>query len=193
MTTLTKHLNIKSTRRNVFQKIWDWLYSNIFWRVYDFYKRLKNLFVWFKIIWNDKDWDSVYLMEIFKFKMERMLKYFEEGDSILAESERQRVIEGLRTSIKLIQKAIIDEEYSYEFVREIESIYGERNFVFKDIEENPNLKSLEIEWKVDYTEEQIKELEEKINNAYRKGSEKQKKAQELTFKFINHRFREWWD
>ena len=33
---------------------------------------ISNLIKWFKIIWNDRDWDFAYLLKILRFKLENM-------------------------------------------------------------------------------------------------------------------------
>jgi hypothetical protein len=43
---------------------------------YDFFYGIKNLFVWFKIIWNDRQWDYIFLLELLKFKLALMEKEF---------------------------------------------------------------------------------------------------------------------
>lgn len=53
---------------------------SIYWRFrklvdffrYDLWLGIKNLYVWFPIIWNDFDWDWSQLAKIMEFKMRRM-------------------------------------------------------------------------------------------------------------------------
>lgn len=38
---------------------------------------LTNLVRWFLIIWRDRDWDHAYLLDLLRFKLERMAEYHE--------------------------------------------------------------------------------------------------------------------
>lgn len=88
--------------------------KNIFRRIkyfffYDLPYGISNLKKWFPIIWNDRDWDYIYLFEILKFKikeMERLQK--EHGHSI----ESEKIAADLRKCY-LILKRITEEDFDY--------------------------------------------------------------------------------
>ena len=46
-----------------------------------FKNSIKNLIKWFPIIWNDRDWDSVYIEEMLLFKLNNMYKRFSNPDA----------------------------------------------------------------------------------------------------------------
>ena len=49
-------------------QIRDTIISVYFKTIYGF----RNLYIWFHIIWNDRDWDYQYLNELIRFKLKRM-------------------------------------------------------------------------------------------------------------------------
>jgi hypothetical protein len=44
-------------------------YSSIAWRTRNFFGSIKNLIYWFKIIWNDRDWDWTFIYIILEHKL----------------------------------------------------------------------------------------------------------------------------
>lgn len=43
----------------------------------DFFNGIRNLVVWFPVIWRDRDWDWQYLSDIMQFKLNKMADSFE--------------------------------------------------------------------------------------------------------------------
>ena len=56
---------------------------------------IQNLFSWFKIVWNDRDWDYAYLCLMMEFKMKRMSKH-------IGEENRFRHVNADKTAKQLI-------------------------------------------------------------------------------------------
>jgi len=53
---------------------------------------LKNLFIWFKIIWNDRWWDNYYFFKILHKKLSLMEKNFrEDGVHLFAEKDANKM------------------------------------------------------------------------------------------------------
>lgn len=76
-----------------------------------FFKELKrglsNLVRWFKIVWFDRDWDYHYLYYAMKFKLERMISYFEKhGHAVNAWYE----IKYMRIAVSLLDE-LSNEKY----------------------------------------------------------------------------------
>ena len=69
-------------------------------RIYRFLDRLHNLWRWFPIIWNDKDWDHYFLFEIIKVKLKNMSDSFERNDYYVG---NKRDVERMRTCVRLIE------------------------------------------------------------------------------------------
>ena len=40
-----------------------------------FFKRFHNLYRWLPVIWNDQDWDTNYIWNIWKFKLKNQADY----------------------------------------------------------------------------------------------------------------------
>jgi hypothetical protein len=75
-------------------------------KIKQFFKRISNLYRWFPIIWNDRDWDYYFIYEILKQKLKHVeqhtIKY---SHHINAGTEAKSI----RTAIELIDK--VQNEY----------------------------------------------------------------------------------
>lgn len=76
----------------------------MYWRLREFVQSVKNLIRWFPIIWKDRDWDTDFIWNILKFKLENQAKYIgTRGIHISAERDAEimmlctRLIEKIRS------------------------------------------------------------------------------------------------
>jgi len=69
-------------------------------RINRFLDRLYNLWRWFPIIWNDRDWDDYFIFEVLKFKLKNMSDSFERNDWYVG---NEQDVKKMRTCIKLIE------------------------------------------------------------------------------------------
>lgn len=69
-------------------------------RINRFLDRLYNLWRWFPIIWNDRDWDDYFIFEVLKFKLKNVSDSFERNDWYVG---NEQDVKKMRTCIKLIE------------------------------------------------------------------------------------------
>ena len=79
---------------------------------------LKNLFVWFPIIWKDRQWDYIFLLRIILFKLRLMYKKLE------VEQHKKRKI---YICILLLQR-LVNEEYEDKLFEAYEKKWGQAKF-----------------------------------------------------------------
>lgn len=103
--------------------VWNRIY--LFWR-YDlrhlpsrFILGIKNLIEWFPIIWEDRDYDSQYLMYLMKFKIEKMSKA---QGLVNSHVSTKRNVEIMNTVVRLIDK-VVDETYRHEYYDYVDSTF----------------------------------------------------------------------
>lgn len=122
------------------EKLSIWYKIQLFWK-YDlkyypsrFLRGVKNLIEWFPIIWEDRDHDSQYLMDIMKFKIQKMSKLQGSTNSHVS---TQRNVEIMNTVVKLIDK-VQEETYRHEYYDYIDSefefvkVEGTDHFTFEE-------------------------------------------------------------
>jgi len=62
---------------------------------------IKNVIRWFPIIWKDRDWDTHYIWEIFKCKLQNQAKYIGDKDR---HTSAKRDSQKMRLCVKLMDR-----------------------------------------------------------------------------------------
>ena len=93
---------------------WYWrLYRWLRWKLPYQHKYIKygvkNLYKWFWVIWNDRDWDHHYIFQVLKFKLEKQANHLAENGF---HNNAQRDAELMMTCVRLIDK--LQNEYYYD-------------------------------------------------------------------------------
>jgi len=119
---------------NFFRKIhlW-WKFEGKYYHL-DFIKGVKNLFKWFPIVWNDRDWDDHFIWQILIFKLKKQAKYIS-GRDFHTRAKRDAQI--MMTCVRLMEK-VSREEYAMEYMD-----YCKDNFDFVPAE-TPGYSELKI-------------------------------------------------
>jgi hypothetical protein len=166
---------------------------------------IKNLKVWFPIIWKDRDWDDSFIFEVLKFKLKKQAKYISEKDRHL---DSQLDAKRMRLCVDLIDK-IQSEFYQMEYFNYLKD---ENWFELEEDSEFYVLKS-ELEWeKLDEYIKKYPLIYKRVLNGEgpfklntEEGVEMKKiicmniakingdRAQKLLFKILEENIRRWWD
>jgi hypothetical protein len=116
-------------------KIHDIYWDLIGWRIRYIYRKFKNLYRWFPVIWNDQDYDKHYIFDILKFKLKNQAKYIGDNDRhTRAALDAKR----MRICVDLIDK-VSDEYYSGEYMD-----YHETKWEFIDVPDRPGYSTLNM-------------------------------------------------
>ena len=184
------------------EKISNWIWMNIGWRIRYIYRKIRNLIRWTPIIWKDQDWDHTFIFEILKFKLKNQAEYIGGQDR---HTTAKRDAEIMMTCVRLIDR-IQDGFYDGEYAD-----YHEADFRFEDCEDKPGYSQLHIdeisnrflEYFAKYPIQYKRAVDPNTHWYYTEktdktiamwiGNENQKRAQNLLFKIINERIQGWWD
>ena len=156
-----------------------------------------NLFDYFQIVWNDRDWDHAYTEQFLIFKLKRQAKYISKHQRFLNwEYEVQKI----NTVVRLLERDY-DEFYAMEYQE-----YYKENMVWKDSETHKNCKQLEFKLVEDNSATYFlkhvsawKKLckDPKIDSTVRMclylGRERQQKCHDLAYELIKRNIQRWWD
>jgi len=159
-----------------------------------FFRRVKRVMDFLPMIWKGYDYDYRYAIELFQYQLERTANFMESDRVLTVDADiRARRI---RTAVELLQK-VYDEEYGCEYQDKLKEMYGENvldlEFIELDEKSDYDGESLyKMKWRYEYWDnaEEIAEVKRKL---YKESQEKQKRAEELVWKFISHNIRYWWD
>lgn len=154
---------------------------------------IKNLWVWFPVIWKDRNFDKGYLIELNIKKLEMMHKWFSNPNNThITEENRKHIVSRINTAIKLM-KLVEDEFYAMEYQKEIENLYGKSKWEFIPCHDMKNMYEIQIKFEKKYTEEELEKINKHEHELLVKSRNKHIKAKRILWKFIEHNIDYWWD
>lgn len=134
---------------------------------YDFMQELKNLpyniktiFQWSKVLWNNFDWSSTFLLEIMEYKLKRMKRYMQ-VDTVIVEEDANKQIEEMELCLDAI-KHLMSEDYETEFIEKYYEKYPIDWERYLDQINSPMPKEQRKDW--EEMHENIKQINEKYKH-----------------------------
>jgi hypothetical protein len=153
---------------------------------------IRNLLIWFSVIWNDRDWDQWFLYKILQFKLKRMEKLQRKyGNS----TNSEKYADQIKLAVLLLQR-LIDDNYLQNVLKPHEEKWGESEMIFTPIdptEGDEGFSTLDFKVENANTEEE-KEQEHKERMILYKHSDALKQQDlDLLFKHMRKYIECWWD
>lgn len=152
------------------------------WFRYDIPYGLKNLRVWFKLIWSDRNWDYHYIYVILRHKLDLMEKSIRRnGNHTEADSDADQIKECVDILDRLVNDVYFDLAY-----KDYEEKWGEIKFKVEENRlqlDNPNVKTPE-----DHEEER-----HDFKNAMMKENILKEKDINRLFDLMKNNIQNWWD
>lgn len=134
------------------------------------YLSLKHAIHWLPIIWNDRDWDSGYLLKIMKFKITNMRKHHERYRFFVGVDA---VILQLKTCEITLERLMADD-----YCEDIYSKYPMKK-------DKP--------WEVDIPENKGLEFRLLTKANHKKARAKRRSDENIFFNTFRKHYRKWWD
>jgi len=161
------------------------IWSNIKW----FFRRLKRVWDFLPIIWKGYDFDYSHAINLFKYQLERTADFMESDKAMTVDTDIRA--KRIRTAIELLQK-VYDEDYACEYQAKMKELYGPTilDFWFEDTGDGDGSSYLRHLWEFRSDSADVELVFDKL---FKESQEKQKRAEELVWKFISHNIRYWWD
>jgi len=154
-----------------------------------FFRRVKRVMDFLPMIWKGYDYDYRYAIELFQYQLERTADFMESDRVLTVDADiRARRI---RTAVELLQK-VYDEEYGCEYQDKLKEMYGENvlDWSFEDTGDGDGSSYLRYRYEMWDNAEEVQRM---MNKLFLESQAKQKRAEELVWKFISHNIRYWWD
>ena len=158
-------------------------------KVRRFFKKVKRIIDFIPMIWKGYDFDYRYSIDLFQYQLKRTADFLESDQAMTMDANIRA--KRIRTAVELLQK-VYDEEYGREYRDKLKEIYGEKvlDWSFEDAGSGDGSSFIKYEYEKWDNAEEVDETRRKL---YRESQEKQKRAEELVWKFISHNIRGWWD
>ena len=163
-------------------------YSDFTWYFKSKYKKVKRVLYFLPIIWKGYDFDYSYAIELFKAQLKRTADFLESEDAFTRDA-KLRASE-IRTALRLLDK-VYGDDYSLEYQDKLKEIYGPDVLEFKFTPAEDGSGSY-LNWGFEEWEnsEEVREVHDKL---FYESHLKQKKAEDLVWRYIGHKIRGWWD
>lgn len=138
--------NIKKLKENIIEKLIDlkddiesFYKRRIKYPIYDLYYGIENLFKWGKVIYEDRDWDYIFLLILIHKKLDNMQKFF--TDDSWVRKDDKAILQRIKTT-KLLLQRIIDDNYlenalvDYEKKYKIDYNFSQDEYILKSNTDN---------------------------------------------------------
>ena len=158
-------------------------------KISHYYRRFKRLIQFIPHIWRGYDFDHRYAIDLFSYQLSRTADFMESDRAMTVDADVRA--KRIRTAVELLEK-VYEGEYECEYQDKMKELYGENvlNWWFEDTGKGDGTSYLRQEFeKWDNTEE----VQKMMNKLFLESQTKQKRAEELVWKFIAHNIRGWWD
>jgi hypothetical protein len=191
--------------KTMYYKFVSWLKWNAKHLHRDIAQGFRNLRKWLPVIWRDRDWDSHYIYEVLKHKIQKQADYMQRADRYVG---IERDVEIMRLVCRLIERQQ-DETYGAEYID-----YHETRYEFVPATDNPNVYTMESitisenfdEYFAKYPRQYKQAIAGQINRFGNDAAEKtsqtiameiayenQERCHALLFKLLESNIRKWWD
>lgn len=150
---------------------------------------IKNLIIWFPIIWKDRNWDHWFLYKMLKFKLSRMEKYHRKyGIALRSEIKANE----MKTCVNLLDRLIEDNYGDMTFKKHNEK-WGEIEIDWVPYKDRDDLVKCLIT-RTNVKDEEDEKLERKqFIRLCKHESNLIKQDIEYLFNIMNKQIQSWWD
>jgi len=190
---------------NVFEKISLWWKFDGRYMHRNFAKGIKNLWRWFPVIWEDRDWDHDYIYTLIRTKLNFQSDYIRKfGNHLDAgrDAERMRLVSRL---IELEQEGFYTMEYmgyhdtKYDFIPtdETKKLYRiEDTLISESFDEYfkkyPRQYKRVLSGEINRYKRPVEKKDKQVI-AMEIAHENQERCRNLIFKIMNDHIQRWWD
>jgi len=150
---------------------------------------IKNLWIWFPVIWKDRQWDHQYIYGVLRHKLyltEQLIRHH--GYHVYHTKDADKI----KVCVDLLDRLIKDEYHEMAF-KSHEKKWGRMKLNFKDSINSPGVKLAVI------THPNVKTDKDKINErkdfkiASQRETELREQDLDLLFKMMRKHIQSWWD
>ena len=151
---------------------------------YNMINGISNIFKWWKVIWNDRNYDSGFVFKIMEFKFENMEKFFNSDNAWSKDAKRDA--KRIMVAKNLCKRIVRDSDYLKNAIVKHHKKYGyDSKLEFKPVEGKPGF----MEMINNSSEEEKKSFSRACEHA-----ECMKKQDiEFLFNYLKKHLRSWWD
>lgn len=149
---------------------------------------ITNLFVWFPVIWNDRQWDYIYILRMLHKKLSMMEKFIRE-DGIHVKNKRDA--HKIKVCVLLLERMIEDVYHDHAYENHYKK-WGDPHIKFLECEYE-DCHEIKFEYKNVKTEEDEKQKFKEFRRCMKHERYLTQQDLDLLFKMMNKHITSWWD
>jgi hypothetical protein len=154
-----------------------------------FFRQVSRSFAYAKHAWGGYDWDYSYSIKMFQYSLERLADKLD-SNSAYRTGAKSRAIR-CKMIAKLMER-VNEDYYATSYVGVLERIYGKVELVVEDIGDG-EYKYKGFKWEKAIDDKHNDEINKFSDELYQLGIEKQKRAEILLWKLVEHNIKYFWD
>jgi hypothetical protein len=154
-----------------------------------FFKRLNRSLGYFKYSWGGYDWDYSYSIGMFQYSLERLANKLDSNGAygVNAKNEASRC-----RMISKLMKLVYEDYYAMKYVDVLENMYGKCKMVTEELGDG-RYRLVDWKWEKARNDKHNEKINELSREMQKKCEEKQRRAEVLLWKLVEHNIRSFWD
>mgnify|MGYP001611730826 FL=1 len=149
----------------------------IFYKIQQFFLNIKRVIVYIPTIWNDRDYDYVFIYRLLQFKLSMVRKRYENNDFFVGQDDAVKHLAECDTILeRLLNDNYVENEYD-----QFEEKWGE-------VIINKTFKRANV-----LTEEDKKQEREDVINLSKLEDDRKNNDKKRLFEILNDNIEKWWD
>ena len=162
-------------------KIW----SDIKW----FFRQVSRSFAYARHAWGGYDWDYSYSIKMFQYSLERLATKLASNSSYSSDAKSRAI--RCKMIAKLMER-VNEDYYATSYIGILESNYGRCEMVTKKLDDGRH-ELVGWKWEKAIDDKHNDEINKFSDELYQLGIEKQKRAEVLLWKLVEHNIKYFWD
>ena len=154
-----------------------------------FFRQVSRSFAYARHAWGGYDWDYSYSVDMFQYSLERLANKLDSnaayGTGAKSKASRCRMIARL-------MKRVNKHYYEIKYADILESKYGKCEMITEELG-NDKYRFVGWKWEKAIDDKHNYEINKLSDELYSQGVEKQKRAEVLLWKLVEHNIKYFWD
>lgn len=154
-----------------------------------FFRQVSRSFAYAKHAWGGYDWDYHYSVDMFQYSLERLADRLDSnaayGTDAKSRASRCRMIARL-------MKRVNEDYYELKYADELRELYGDCVMITEYLDDD-QYRLIGWKWEKAIDDKHNDEINKLSDELYQLGIEKQKRAEVLLWKLVEHNIKYFWD
>lgn len=172
------------------------VFRKLKWRLKDLYNNIRKIPRWLKksfqyslVLWNDYDFDHIYILKLLRYKLKRTRERIEKDNILVATN---RISKQIKYAEFLIDR-IENNDYFPEEYKKLEEKWGAAEMVFTPCEDRPGFSKLDFVHEKCKTEEENEQAGDEFHAFYKRQDEESERDYDRLFRHLRKYIQRWWD